>query len=311
MMTAPARHESFFCDTTFIKQEPVEAEPHTSPKQEIEYVSVKEETLVEAELHTSPKQEIEYISVKEETPCLRDWEVPDGHDSVRDPLSVDKKENSPSEDFPTSSTLNIEKTEDEEEEEKAMTKDSGEECSSSEEFLEPSVFHVEKTEDEEGDESVSEDDFEELKHGVESTSSHSEPERCQRDSGKQIARRGQSVTMAHRKLSVRERVVALIEGGKHSIRCAGRSQGVPPTTANRWWRNYVERGTAGRIPGSGRKRRSTQQEDTELVRKSRQLPFLNAKQLRRETNFPASSDTVRRRLREAEVCKYYPGCHGG
>ncbi|XP_049768832.1 uncharacterized protein LOC126106537 isoform X6 [Schistocerca cancellata] len=179
MMTAPARHESFFCDTTFIKQEPVEAEPHTSPKQEIEYVSVKEETLVEAELHTSPKQEIEYISVKEETPCLRDWEVPDGHDSVRDPLSVDKKENSPSEDFPTSSTLNIEKTEDEEEEEKAMTKDSGEECSSSEEFLEPSVFHVEKTEDEEGDESVSEDDFEELKHGVESTSSHSEPERFQ------------------------------------------------------------------------------------------------------------------------------------
>ncbi|XP_047099600.1 uncharacterized protein LOC124717006 isoform X11 [Schistocerca piceifrons] len=172
MMTAPARHESFFCDTTFIKQEPVEAEPHTSPKQEIEYISVKEETLVEA-----PKQEIEYISVKEETPCLRDWEVPDGHDSVRDPLSVDKKENSPSEDFPTSSTLNIEKTEDEEEEEKAMSKDSGEECSSSEEFLERSVFHVEKTEDEEGDEAASEGDFEELEHGVESTSSDSEPER--------------------------------------------------------------------------------------------------------------------------------------
>ncbi|XP_049795902.1 glutamic acid-rich protein-like isoform X5 [Schistocerca nitens] len=176
MMTTPARHESFFCDTTFIKQEPVEAEPHTSPKQEIEYISVKEEALVEAEPHTSPKQEIEYISVKEETLCLRDWEVPEGHDSVRDPLSVNKKENSPSEDFRTSSTLNIEKTEDEEEEEKAMSKDSGEECSSSEEFLERSVFHAEKTEDEEGDQAVSEDDFEELKHGVESTSSDSEPE---------------------------------------------------------------------------------------------------------------------------------------
>lgn len=41
------------------------------------------------------------------------------------------------------------------------------------------------------------------------------------------------------------------------------------------------------------------QHDRALVSASRENPFMNAKQLQRETNFPGSSDTIRRRLREA------------
>lgn len=105
--------------------------------------------------------------------------------------------------------------------------------------------------------------------------------------------------MAHWERSTRDRVIALIEDGGCSIREAGRRIGVPYTTTARWWKNYIERGTTNRAPGSGRRRVSSQQEDRELVSKSRENPFLNAKQLRREANFPGSSDTIRRRLRDA------------
>lgn len=107
------------------------------------------------------------------------------------------------------------------------------------------------------------------------------------------------MAMAHWERSTRDRVVALIEDGGCSIREAGRRCGVSYTTAARWWRNYLDRGSTERAPGTGRKRVSSQQEDRELVSTSRQNPFLNAKQLRRVTNFPGSSDTIRRRLREA------------
>ncbi|XP_049943828.1 zinc finger protein 501-like isoform X2 [Schistocerca serialis cubense] len=119
MKMASVKHKSSVHCATVIKQEPVEDDPLASPK-----------------------QEMEYISVKEETP---EWEVPDGHNSMQDPLSIVK-----------------------------------EECSSSEDFLGPSTHSIEEEEEEEEDDdekdedAVCEDDFEELKHEVESGGS--EPE---------------------------------------------------------------------------------------------------------------------------------------
>ncbi|XP_046981933.1 zinc finger and SCAN domain-containing protein 12-like isoform X7 [Schistocerca americana] len=96
MKMASVKHKSSVHGATVIKQEPVEADPLASPKQEMEYISVKEETPVEADPLASPKQEMEYVSVKEETPF---------------------QECSSSEDFLGPSTHSIEEEEEEEEEE--------------------------------------------------------------------------------------------------------------------------------------------------------------------------------------------------
>ncbi|XP_046983925.1 uncharacterized protein LOC124553956 isoform X1 [Schistocerca americana] len=40
---------------------------------------------------TSPKREMEYVFVEEETPFLHKWEMPDGPDTARDPLSIEEK----------------------------------------------------------------------------------------------------------------------------------------------------------------------------------------------------------------------------
>ncbi|XP_049795848.1 uncharacterized protein LOC126210602 isoform X6 [Schistocerca nitens] len=65
--------------------------------------------MVEADPLPFPKQEIEYIPIKEETP---EWDMPDDHDSIRDPLSIIKEECSSSEDFLSSRALSIKEEED-------------------------------------------------------------------------------------------------------------------------------------------------------------------------------------------------------
>ncbi|XP_049768731.1 glutamic acid-rich protein-like isoform X12 [Schistocerca cancellata] len=135
---ASGKCRSSVCGATLIKQEPVEADPRASPEQEIEHISVKQETPVDAKPLASSKQEMEYVSAEEETP---EWDVPDDHNSTHDPKSIIK-----------------------------------EESSSSEDFLSPSAPSIED-DDEEDEDAVSEDDFQELKHEVESRSSGSEPER--------------------------------------------------------------------------------------------------------------------------------------
>ncbi|XP_049796952.1 uncharacterized protein LOC126213308 isoform X2 [Schistocerca nitens] len=40
---------------------------------------------------TSPKREMEYVFVEEETPFLHKWEMPDGPDTAQDPLSIEEK----------------------------------------------------------------------------------------------------------------------------------------------------------------------------------------------------------------------------
>ncbi|XP_047100021.1 RNA-directed DNA methylation 4-like isoform X6 [Schistocerca piceifrons] len=124
MKMASLKHKSSVHCATVIKQEPVEADPLASPKQEMEYVSVKEET--------------------------PEWEVPDGHNSMQDPLSIVKEECS--EDFLGPSTHSIVEEEEEEEDD---------------------------DDDEKDEDAVCEDDFEELKHEVESSGSEPESLLCQ------------------------------------------------------------------------------------------------------------------------------------
>ncbi|XP_046981953.1 uncharacterized protein LOC124551077 isoform X6 [Schistocerca americana] len=87
----------------------VEASPLSFLKQEIVHMSVKQETPVEADPLAFPKQEIEYIPIKEETP---EWDMPDDHYSIHDPLSITKEECSSSEDFLSSRALSIKEEED-------------------------------------------------------------------------------------------------------------------------------------------------------------------------------------------------------
>ncbi|XP_049795846.1 uncharacterized protein LOC126210602 isoform X4 [Schistocerca nitens] len=116
----------------------VEASPLSFLKQEIMHMSVKQETPVEADPLPFPKQEIEYIPIKEETP---EWDMPDDHDSIRDPLSIIK-----------------------------------EECSSSEDFLSSRALSIKEEEDRKDKDTMREDDFQELRHKMEPRSSGSEPE---------------------------------------------------------------------------------------------------------------------------------------
>ncbi|XP_049841500.1 neurofilament medium polypeptide-like isoform X16 [Schistocerca gregaria] len=156
---AAGQHTCSICDSITIKQEPVEADAQVSPKQEVEYISVKEEPL-----------------------GLQEWEMPECHSSAQDPLSFTKEECSLSEDYIGPITYNIDKTENEEDEEEAASEDDGQECSLSEDYIGPITYNIDKTENEEDEEeAASEDDWQEFKNEIESISS--EPEREKLRSG--------------------------------------------------------------------------------------------------------------------------------
>lgn len=108
-----------------------------------------------------------------------------------------------------------------------------------------------------------------------------------------------SRAMPHHGRSIRERVVALVEAGNYSAAGAGREYGVSPSTASRWIRQWRESGEVTRRPGTGSWRVSTEAEDDRLVAEARARPFMNSVQLRRSVNFPGSTHTVLRRLRDA------------
>ncbi|XP_049795549.1 uncharacterized protein LOC126210368 isoform X7 [Schistocerca nitens] len=112
--------------------------------------------MVETDPLLSVKQEIEYVCVKQESPDVQEWEVPDDWNDAQDPLSIDKEECLSSEDHLTSSTFNIVKTENEDNEGHTGSNDDGEDYSS-ESFIGCSTFNIEKTEDEENEEAVRED----------------------------------------------------------------------------------------------------------------------------------------------------------
>ncbi|XP_046982259.1 uncharacterized protein LOC124551294 isoform X3 [Schistocerca americana] len=125
--------------------------------------------MVETDPLVSVKQEIEYVCVKQESPDVQEWEVPDDWNDAQDPLSIDKEECPSSEDHLTSSTFNIVKTENEDNEGHTGSNDDGEDYSS-ENFIGCSTFNIEKTEDEENEEAVREDHMEAILSVVQPTS---------------------------------------------------------------------------------------------------------------------------------------------
>lgn len=62
-----------------------------------------------------------------------------------------------------------------------------------------------------------------------------------------------------------------------------------------------EYGEIKRKPGSGRRKITTEDENTELVNFLREHPFKTAINAKEETNFPGSSRTARRRIRESDI----------
>ena len=108
-----------------------------------------------------------------------------------------------------------------------------------------------------------------------------------------------SAAMAQHGMSVKERVVALVEAGNLSASEAGRRYGIPKSTATRWIKQYRDFGDVSRRVGTGSWRVSTREQDENVVLQARLTPFKNSEQLRRDAHFPGSSKTVRRRLNEA------------
>jgi transposase-like protein len=101
--------------------------------------------------------------------------------------------------------------------------------------------------------------------------------------------------MPHHNKSVRERVIALAEEGNITAAEAGRRYGVADRTARRWNERYLE---TSRRAGTGFWRVSSQGEEARLVDDSREIPFLNSVQQKRNTAFPGFPRTVRNCMTE-------------
>ena len=96
----------------------------------------------------------------------------------------------------------------------------------------------------------------------------------------------------------RQRLLSLVRHGGFSASEAGRRLGVPDSTARRWVRLSRE-GVEHRRPGSGRRRVSTRAQDVSLIEEVERNPFQSATSIKVNAQFPGSSRTVIRRLRDA------------
>jgi hypothetical protein len=105
--------------------------------------------------------------------------------------------------------------------------------------------------------------------------------------------------MPHHNQPIQERVITLVKEGNLTTAEAGRWYGVPDRTARRWIEQCRETGETSSRDGKGFWHVSSQAEDTQLVDKAQDNPFLNSVQLKRNTAFPSCPRTVRNRMTEA------------
>lgn len=105
----------------------------------------------------------------------------------------------------------------------------------------------------------------------------------------------------HYDSAVKEGVIALIRNANMRVSDAGAQYGVNRATAYRWWKRYQERGNVARKNGSGRPRASSAVQDRSLIEECRRHPFMSARQLKQASGFPGDVNTVRRRLRNANL----------
>jgi transposase len=105
------------------------------------------------------------------------------------------------------------------------------------------------------------------------------------------------------------KLVTLLQEG-HSQQEVARRLGVSQSVVSRAWRRYRETGIYHRRQGQGRKRKTTYAEDRLLRISAKRKRFCTARELKNDlqlaTGTTVSTDTIRRRLSEAELKPYRP-----
>jgi transposase len=105
------------------------------------------------------------------------------------------------------------------------------------------------------------------------------------------------------------KLVTLLQEG-HSQQEVARRLGVSQSVVSRAWRRYRETGIYHRRQGQGRKRKTTYAEDRLLGISAKRKRFCTARELKNDlqlaTGTTVSTDTIRRRLSEAELKPYRP-----
>jgi transposase len=105
------------------------------------------------------------------------------------------------------------------------------------------------------------------------------------------------------------KLVTLLQEG-HSQQEVARRLGVSQSVVSRAWRRYRETGIYHRRQGQGRKRKTTYAEDRLLRISAKRKRFCTARELKNDlqlaTGTTVSTDTIRRRLSQAELKPYRP-----
>lgn len=96
------------------------------------------------------------------------------------------------------------------------------------------------------------------------------------------------------------RIVSKIEDG-WSIRLLAEEFNVNKNTILKIKRKWENEGTVERKVGTGRPRKTSEEQDTTLVNYLRNHPFDNASKAKFETNFPASVRTALRRVKKSDL----------
>lgn len=95
----------------------------------------------------------------------------------------------------------------------------------------------------------------------------------------------------------RARLMILFEEGR-AVRRISEEIGLPKSTVQDLKQKWENTGSLNRMPGSGRKRISNEQQDNNLVTFLENHPFQTAVEAQRQTNFPGSVRVARRRVKE-------------
>ena len=104
----------------------------------------------------------------------------------------------------------------------------------------------------------------------------------------------------HKDLCTRKSLLTLVNAAGYSISQAALSIGVPVSTAHRWVQLSRE-GVEHRRPGSGRRRVSTPEQNAALVAEAVRNPFQSASAIRTNSQFPGSTRTALRRLKDEQL----------
>ncbi|KAL7634884.1 UNVERIFIED_CONTAM: hypothetical protein RMT77_015261 [Armadillidium vulgare] len=100
-------------------------------------------------------------------------------------------------------------------------------------------------------------------------------------------------------LVFRRKIVKLFEANIPKLQIA-RQLGTSVQTVRKWIKRHKEDGNLRDRPSPAVKpRKTTRQQDLEIVNSVQTNPFTNAKQIKRELQLEVTTTTIRRRLREA------------